>query len=272
MEKYSVLMSLYKNEKPEYLKQSIESMINQSNKPDEIVIVIDGPITNELEVVVEEYQSKYPRVLNIVTSEVNLGLGLALNLGLKHCRNELVARMDTDDVSLPTRCEKQLLAFEGNKELSIVGAMVNEFCTDPNEIISSRIVPTTHDKIYEFSKRRSAFNHPTVMYRKSKVLKCGGYSDLRRNQDVDLFGRMLYSGCKASNLNEALLLFRSNQDLSKRRRSWENTKSYIATIRKFWRMGYSGFTDYAVVAVAQTVIFACPVYVQNWLYKNFLRN
>lgn len=271
MDKYSVLMSLYIKEKPEYLKQSIESMIHQTVTPDEIVIVKDGPLTNELEEVLTKYEEKYPELFNIIVSEENLGLGLALNLGLKHCKNELVARMDTDDISLPDRCEKQMQKFKQDNELVIVGTMVDEFYDDPNKIISKRIVPTKHNEIYEFARRRSPFNHPTVMYKKGKVLKYGGYGDLRRNQDVDLFGRMLFSGCKAANLNESLLLFRSNESLSKRRRSWVNTRSYITTIRKFWKLGYSSFADYAIIAIVQTIMFVCPLRVQNWLYKKFLR-
>jgi glycosyltransferase involved in cell wall biosynthesis len=271
MEKYSVLMSLYKKEKPKYLKQSIDSMLNQTILPDEIVIVKDGPLTDELEEVLNSYIARYLDLFNIVVSERNLGLGLALNLGIINCRNELVARMDTDDISLPDRCEKQLRAFEQNNELVIVGTMVDEFYNNPNEIISSRVVPTTHNAIYEFAKRRSPFNHPTVMYKKSKVIECGGYSDLRRNQDVDLFGRMLFAGVKAANIGESLLLFRSNNALSKRRRSWENTRSYIFTIYNLWKLGYSGLSDYLIVAIGQTVMFLCPLTVQNWLYKKFLR-
>lgn len=272
MQKYSVLMSLYIKEKPEYLKESIDSMLNQTIKPDEIVIVKDGPITNELDLLLEKYTENYPKTFNIIKSEENIGLGLALNLGLKNCKNELVARMDTDDISLPQRCEKQLAAFEKDNELVLVGTMVDEFYSDPTNIISSRLVPTSHSEIYQFAKRRSPFNHPTVMYKKSKVLESGGYSNLRRNQDVDLFGRMLYSGAKAANINESLLLFRSNNDLSKRRKSWENSKSYIFTIRKLWKLGYSDFSDYLMVAIGQTIMFLCPIKVQNWLYKNFLRN
>ena len=91
------------------------------------------------------------------------------------------------------------------------------------------------------------------------------------NQDVDLFGRMLYSGLIAGNIEESLLFFRSNDDLAKRRKSWENTKSYIDTIKKFWKMGYSSFSDYAMIAVAQTSMFLMPVKLQHLVYKNFLR-
>ncbi|MBQ7111380.1 MAG: glycosyltransferase [Thermoguttaceae bacterium] len=271
MERYSVLFSLYKKENPAYLRLAFESMLKQTARPDEIVVVEDGPLTDELYAVVREYQTNYPELFNVVVSEKNVGLGLALNLGLNACKNELVARMDTDDISKPERCEKQLRRFEEKPELAIVGAWVDEFYDEPTQTVSTRAVPTESDAIYCFAKRRSAFNHPTVMYRKSKVLEVGGYSDLRRNQDVDLFGRMLYSGCKAENIGESLLFFRANADLAKRRRSWENTRSYIETIEKFWKMGYASRWDYLVVAVAQTGMFLMPIKLQHWIYKKFLR-
>ena len=270
MEKYSVLMSLYRKEKPEYLCLAIDSILNQTVAPDEITIVKDGLLTPELDAILDEY-SKTSDVFNIVGYENNRGLGLALNYGLEHCSNELVARMDTDDIAKPDRCEKQLKKFAENPNLSLLGSSVEEFYTDPKNVVSRRVVPASHNEIYEFAKRRSAFNHPTVMYKRSKVLELGGYGDLRRNQDVDLFGRMLYSGLIAGNIEESLLYFRSNDDLAKRRKSWENTKSYIDTIKKFWKMGYSSFCDYMIVFIAQTGMFLMPVKLQHWVYKKFLR-
>lgn len=266
LQKYSVLMSLYKKEKPEYLELAIDSMINQTVKPDEIIIVEDGPLTDELYAVLE----KYP-MLHRVKNENNLGLGLALNIGLKECRNELVARMDTDDCSKPERCEKQLARFAEKPYLAIVGSHIDEFVGNTSNIISKRIVPVTSEEIYNFAKRRSAFNHPAVMYSKTAVLENNGYADLKRNQDVDLFGRMQFRGYKAENIDEALLWFRSSDELARRRKSWQNTWSYIATIRKFWKMGYSSFKDYLIVAVAQTVMYLMPVKFQNFIYKKFLR-
>lgn len=148
MEKYSVLMSLYKKEKPEYLVLAIDSMLNQTVAPDEIVIVEDGPLTQELYDVLDKYEEKITRVKN----ETNIGLGLALNVGLKMCKNELVARMDTDDISKGDRCEKQLKVFEDKPELSIVGSWVDEFFDNPDEVVSIRAVPTTSEEIYKFSK------------------------------------------------------------------------------------------------------------------------
>ncbi len=271
MQKYSVLMSLYKKEDPDYFQLALDSMINQTVKPDEIVLVEDGPLTDELYAVVKDYEDKYYGLLHLVINKRNLGLGLALNKGLEVCRNEFIARMDTDDISKPERCEKQLKRFEEKPELAIVGSYIDEFIGTPDNVISQRRVPTTSETIYNYAKKRSAFNHPVVMYRKSAVLAEGGYSSLKRNQDVDLFGRMLFKGYKAENIDEALLWFRSGRDLAIRRKSWENTWSYIATIRKFWKMGYSSFSNYISVALAQTMMYLMPVKIQSWIYKKFLR-
>ena len=264
--KYSVLMSLYKKEKPEYLKLALDSMLNQTVAPDEIVLVEDGPLTEELYAVLNEYP-----MLHRVKNETNLGLGLALNVGLKQCRNELVARMDTDDCSKPDRCEKQLARFAEKPYLAIVGSHIDEFVGDISNVVSQRVVPTSSDEIYNYAKKRSAFNHPAVMYSKTAVLENDVYADLKRNQDVDLFGRMQFEGYKAENIDEALLWFRSSDELAKRRKSWQNTWSYIATIRKFWKMGYASFIDYAMIGIAQTGMYLMPIKIQNYIYKKFLR-
>jgi glycosyltransferase involved in cell wall biosynthesis len=270
--KYSVLMSLYYKENPEFLRLSIESMLAQTLKPDEIVIVKDGILTEELDRIIEYYVLKNPNLFTIVPLKQNLGLGLALNEGLKKCRNEIVARMDTDDISLDIRCELQMEEFANNSQLSIVGSLINEFYDEPNNIVSSRVVPTEHEDILKFSRRRSPFNHPTVMYKKSAVLGCeGGYHDVRRKEDIDLFGRMLNQGHIARNIDKPLLLFRSNEDNFKRRKSWENCKSYIAVIYDFWKKGYSSIFDLLIVSVGQLIMYFSPLWLLKIISNSFLR-
>ncbi len=269
--KYSVLMSLYIKEKPEYLDEAIKSIIQQSLKPDEIVIVKDGNISKELQEILDKYVKLYPNLFNIIGYEKNRGLGLALNYGLEYCKNELVARMDTDDIAKPDRCLKEVKAFLLHPDYAVIGSAVDEFYYSTEKITGRRVVPSQPEDIYNFAKRRSAFNHPSVMFRKSKVLEFGGYADLRRNQDVDLFGRMEFGGCKSANFKESLLWFRSDENLAKRRKSWENSWSYIDTIRRFWNMGYSKLSDVIVVSIAQILMYLMPIRLQNWIYKTFLR-
>lgn len=269
--KYSVLISVYFKESPQFLRTSVNSMLAQTLKPDEIIIVKDGKLTDALDKVIDEYLYEHPSIFTIVSLEKNLGLGLALNEGIKVSRNELIARMDSDDISLKNRCELQLQEFANNNELSIVGTMTDEFYDDPNKIITSRIVPTTHEEILEFSRRRSPFNHPTVMYKKSEVLRCGGYRDVKRKEDIDLFVRMLNDKCIAMNINKSLVLFRSNEGNFARRKSWENCRSYIAVIYGFWRKGYSSMGDLIYVIIAQCIMFISPVWVLKILSNSFLR-
>lgn len=272
MEKeYSVLMSVYSKEKPEYLKLSIESMLNQTLPPLDFVLVKDGPLTEELNEVINLYKEKHPQLLNIIEIKKNVGLGKALDEGIKHCRYELIARMDSDDISLPSRCEKQLRVFNDNSEYSIVGTMIDEFYDDPTKIVSSRIVPVAHQEIFQFMKRRSPFNHPTVMYKKNEVLKVGGYGDLPRKQDLDLFSRMINNGCKAFNIAESLVLFRSNEDNFLRRKSWGYCKSYISVQYRIWKRGHCSLIDLLYVICGQLLVLLSPVWFLKWLSNKFLR-
>ena len=269
--KYSVLMSIYHKEKLDFFIESVESMLRQTIKPDEIVIVKDGPLTPELDQAINKYENQYSELFTIVPLEKNIGLGLALNEGLKKCRNDLVARMDTDDISLENRCELQLKEFDENPDLCIVGTWTNEFFDEPSNIVTSRIVPEKHEDIMKFSRRRSPFNHPTVMYKKSTVLGCGGYQDVLRKEDIDLFIRMLHNGCLSMNIQQPLLLFRSNEDNYKRRKTWVNCKSYISVIYRFWKMGYSSTMDLIVVVIGQMVMFLSPVWLLRILSDKLLR-
>lgn len=265
---YSVLLSVYHEEKVDYFIKSLDSLLTQTLPANEIVIVKDGPLTNELDKVIEQYQQDNPDLFTVVPLEENVGLGLALNQGLKVCKNELVARMDTDDIALPTRMEKQIDVFKKMDDLTIVGSNTDEFLNDSSEIISSRVVPSSHDEIVKFSKTRNPFNHPTVMYKKSHVIKCGGYKNLRRNQDYELFTRMLMNGYKGYNINESLLLFRANEDNLKRRKTWNKTKGDIDIRYKFWKEGYIGFKDFAFSTLAFIGAFLMP----NWLFDKVSSN
>lgn len=268
---YSVLMSVYKNENPDYFRMSIESMIHQSLMPEEIVIVKDGQLTEELDNVIKFYETKYRKMITIVALSNNIGLGLALNEGLKKCRNEFVARMDTDDISLINRCELQIAEFRKDKNLDIVGTNIDEFYDTPQNCISTRVVPTNHDDIINFSRRRNPFNHPTVMYKKSSVISNGGYSDFRRNQDLDLFVRMLNNNCKAKNIDQSLLLFRANKDNLQRRKSWEKCRSYISMVYSFWKSGHSTTVDLIFVAASQIIFYISPSWFFERISSKYLR-
>jgi glycosyltransferase involved in cell wall biosynthesis len=263
-------MSVYHKESPEYLSLSISSILNQTVPSDDIVIVKDGPLTHELDLILNNFARNY-RNINIVSLEKNVGLGAALNAGLKECKNELVARMDTDDIALENRCELQLAEFENDKKLDIVGTFMYEFSNNPDDVKTIKTVPVTHEEIYKFAKRRNPFNHPTVMYKKSVILSNGGYSNMRRGQDIDLFTRILYKGCKGKNINKPLLKYRTNEAMINRRKSWVTTKSYISVIYNSWKMGYAGINDLIYVFVLQVGMMVCPTPIVKWVHNKFLR-
>jgi glycosyltransferase involved in cell wall biosynthesis len=165
-QKFSVLMSLYIKEKAEYFNACMQSIMDQTVLPNEIVIVFDGPISDELKTAVDDYIQRYPQLIRIVNNEVNKGLGLALADGILACSNELIARMDTDDIARADRFEKQLKLFSDDPELDICGSHIIEFEGNINNVLAKRKVPLTHEEIAEYQKQRSAFNHMTVMYKK----------------------------------------------------------------------------------------------------------
>lgn len=214
-------MSLYKKEHPEYLRVALDSMINQTIKPDEIVLVEDGPLTDELYAVVDEYKS----YLTIVVNEKNLGLGLALNKGLETCRNDLVARMDTDDISVCNRCEKQLIYFSEHTDTTILGGQIEEFVTDTNDVIGKRVVPEMDEKLKLYMKKRCPFNHVTVMFKKTDIIKVGNYQDWFWNEDYYLWIRLALEGYKFANLSDTLVHTRVSAEMYQRRGGWQYFRS-----------------------------------------------
>ena len=223
MEKYSVLMSLYKSEDASCFKLALESMLNQTVPPDEIVLVEDGPLTEELYAVIEQYKDN----LVIVKNKSNLGLGLALRRGVKACKNELIARMDTDDIAVENRCEMQLNYLVNNREVSIVGGQIEEFVGEISNIVGKRVVPCSNQGIYKYMKKRCPFNHMTVMFRKSSILKAGNYKHCFWNEDYYLWIRMYLKQQRFANLPDTLVLVRTGEDMYQRRGGIKYFKSEL---------------------------------------------
>lgn len=264
-------MSVYKKDDPSFLITAIESMLKQTVLCEQFIIVEDGPLSENLQRVIDGYAVKQPEMFSVVKLSENMGLGKALDKGLEVCRNDLVARMDADDISLPSRCEKLLDLFEKNPKLGLAGTNIDEFYDDPQNIVSSRKVPCDYESIRKFMRRRSPFNHPTVMFKKSEVVRCGGYGKMKRKQDFDLFARMLNMDCFALNIDESLLLFRSNKDNYKRRRSWEYCKSYIDVALVNYKRGYCSIVDLAYIIAGQLTLHLAPMWLMKKLSDSLLR-
>lgn len=271
MEKYSVLMSVYTKDDPEFFFLALDSMVKQTYSPDEIVIVKDGPIVEPLQKIIDDCAAVGTPPIVQVQLPQNKGLGIALNEGIKVIKNDLIARMDSDDYAMPERCELQAKAFENDPNLDIVGCPVLEFVGTIENVVGRRNVPLTNKEIYRFSKKRDPFNHPTVMYRKSAVEKAGGYSDYRKNQDTDLWIKMLSNNVTCMNLADPVFYFRFDEGTYCKRRSWINTKTLLEIRYKAWRLGFNSFGDFLMIAVAQMGMYILPVSFQRFLYHNILR-
>lgn len=270
MEEFSVLMSVYIKEKPEYLRECLDSVLANTVVPNEIVIVKDGPITDELEATLQEYIGNNESLFNIVPLETNHGLGLALAEGIQHCSNEIVARMDTDDIAVTNRFELQLRAFEEDPDLDICGGQIAEFETTPDDIIGERRVPLTHDEIVEYQKKRCAFNHMTVMYKKSKVLEAGNYKHCPLMEDDLLWVDMILAGAKCKNLNEYLCKARTNRDMIARRGGLKYYKKYKAARKRILDTGFITKKQYRKTNRIQFIVCIMPKWLRRFIFFKLL--
>lgn len=270
MESYSVLMSVYEKEQAEYFRASILSMLNQSVLTDDFVIMCDGPLTEEVEEVLAEMKQEHPDLFRIVHLDENRGLGIALQKGVTYCKNELIARMDSDDISVPDRCEKQLAVF-ANQDVDIVGGNIEEFVEDISKPTATRKVPCTDAEIKAFAKRRNPFNHPTIMFRKSAVKEAGNYEDCKGFEDYYLWARMLKCGMRGCNLPETLVYMRTSAGMYARRGSLSYAVLGVKARWKIHRIGFSSLTDFLISAGGQVVMSIVPLRMRQFFYGKFLR-
>lgn len=266
----SVLMSLYIKEKPEYAKACFDSLLRQTVQADEWVIVEDGPLSQEMYKLLAEYETAHPGLIKRVPLKENRGLGLALRAGVPKCKNELIARMDTDDIAREDRFEKQLKMFERHPKLDICGSQIDEFEESPDVIVAKRIVPVKHSEIAQYQKRRDAFNHMTVMFKKSAVLNAGNYKTCPLMEDTYLWVRMLQSGARCANIDEPLVFARIGNDMFERRGGWQYYKKYTAGRKMVYKTGYISAVDYYYTLAVQMVVSIMPNKVRGLVFKKIL--
>ncbi len=269
---YSVLMSVYKGENTEYFRASMDSLCNQTHPASQIVLVCDGPLGDELDMIVSEYKDKLGDILDVVQLPENKGTAYCANIGLKSCKNEYIMKMDSDDVCKSNRAEKQMSYLTDKPYIDILGSYIEEFKSADNTVIGVRQTPTTHEEIVKFAKRRAPFNNQTLVYKKEYAEKIGGYSnELIRCEDYDFMVRMLMAGAKSANIPEVLVRYRVDKNNLKRRRNWKNTKSFFAVRKKIYKMGFSGFWDYVLPCAGQLLLFITPSCITGLIYKLMLR-
>lgn len=220
--KFSVIMSIYKSDVPEYLRIALESLLNQTRKPDEIVIVGDGPVPALLEKEVENLRFQVsnkalPIKVTYLPQEKNSGLGEAMRIAAEAAKYDYLARMDSDDICLPDRFKKQMRCFEEDSNLSIVGGMITEFEGEPENVFAKRILPLEDAEIKKMMRGRCAVNHVTVIFKKADLMKAGNYQPFWKQEDHYLWARMMLAGCTFKNIPDIVVNVRSGRDQFARR-------------------------------------------------------
>jgi glycosyltransferase involved in cell wall biosynthesis len=270
MTNISVLISIYYKEHAEYLNQCLESLATQTVPATEIIIVKDGTLTDELENILSVSKEKLP--LKIVGYKENRGLAYALQYGLKFCSYELIARMDSDDICIPDRFEKQIKYFNKNINIDIAGGYISEFIDTIENNVGIRDVPLNDIEIKNYLKKRSPFNHVTVMFKKDAVLKSGNYQDWYLYEDSYLWCRMLLNNCKFGNINDILVCVRVGKDMYNRRGGWEYYNSGIRLQKFMLKNKLINIHEYIIIVFIKFVVqILIPNNIRKFIYLHFLR-
>lgn len=271
--KYSVLMSVYEKDCPIYLKAAIESMLNQTEVPDEIVLVCDGPLTDKQNQVIKEYFNH----MKVLRLERNQGLGAALSEGIKLCSNEWIARMDSDDISVSDRCSLQLDYLRKHPDVDVLSGTLAEFegnaCTEKEAlklVTSYKQLPEVHDQLKVYMSGRNPINHPCVMFRKSRVLEAGGYQPCYLFEDYDLWIRMFQKGAVFANVPQVLLYMRINH-MYERRGGIVYTREIIRFYKKMYQNQLITVPGFLVAVGIRVTVSLIPAKARRHLYETKLR-
>lgn len=259
---FSVLMSVYYNENPRYLKECLRSLLCQTLQADEVILVEDGPISDELKGVIAQYREQ----LNIVSVPLNenVGLACALNEGLKYCLYDLLARMDTDDIALPDRFEKQVTFMIGNPDVAASSGFIEEF-NDKGEVLSQRVLPLEHDALVKFAKKRSPLSHPAVIFRKDAVYAVGGYPEFYP-EDYLLWVKLIQAGYKITNIPNVLVKMRTGEGFITRR-GWRFLKGEIRVYSYMYKSKFINLFEFINIVLIKSALRLSPRFIKVFLYK-----
>ena len=270
---FSVAMSVYKNDKAEYVERALQSITKeQTVKPNEIIVVVDGPVPESVDEVLKKYRETY-NCFELIRLPENKGLGNALKIAVDKCSHSLIARMDSDDISLPTRFEQQLQCFIEQEDLDIVGGDITEFIGEESNVVGKRDVPVTDTAIKAYMKKRCAFNHVSVMYKKEAVLKVGNYQDWFWNEDYYLWIRMQMGGCIFANTGTILVNVRVGEDMYRRRGGRRYYKSEKDLQKYMYKNKMISFGTYFVNVLKRFIVqILLPNRLRGWLFRKFARS
>jgi hypothetical protein len=241
-EAFSLLLPVYRGDRPEFLRRAFRSSVDdQTLRPDEVVVVRDGPVSADLARTIAELAEASPVPVVTVELERNMGLAYALERGLDACAHDVVARMDADDISLPERFARQLALMSGG--LDLVGTGMYEFADEVGTIVGRRTPPVGADAISRYARFHDPFNHPTVVYRRAAVQRAGGYKPLGLMEDYYLFARMIQEGARVQNLPDPLVMYRVSAGAYKRRGGVAQLRAEVRLQREFRRARFTSLAQ-----------------------------
>lgn len=268
--KFSVLMPVYGKENPFFLTQALQSIWdNQTLKPNEIVIIKDGPLTNELEIILSNFAKIAPTKIKALKE--NVGIGKALNIGVNECSFDYIARMDSDDIAFPDRFYKQINFLEQHPKIGIVSSFIDEFINTKDNIISTRKVPLSHEQIIENLKGRCPLNHPAVVFKKEAVLAAGNYQPFFLKEDIYLWLRLFENKTIFANINESLLYFRITKETYKRRGGLQYAISEFKILKYRFDIGLINIFQLFYFIFLSVPIRLAPAFIRSFIYSRFLR-
>lgn len=269
---FSIAMSVYNKDNAVYFERALKSITEeQTIMPSEIVLVCDGPLNSELDAVIDCYNARYP-IFNIIRLPKNKGLGNALKVAIENTSNELIARMDSDDVSVNDRFEQQLYYFNKHPEIDVVGGDIAEFIGEEKNIVGKRSVPKIDHEIKEYMKKRAAFNHVSVMYKKGSVQAAGGYQDWFCNEDYFLWIRMQLNNAAFANTGTVLVYVRVGEEMYQRRGGKRYFLSEYGLQRLMLQRRMIGVTTFIENVSKRFIVqMMLPNKVRGWVFKRFAR-
>lgn len=269
-QKFSVSMCVYGKDNPEWFDTAVESILNQSVKPSEVVLVVDGPVPEKIDKIIEKYKDN--NIFNVIRFKENQGHGNARRAGLRECRNDIVAIMDADDISVHDRFEKQLSEFQLHSDLDIVGGNITEFIGEETNIVGRRVVPCQDAEIKDYLKSRCPMNLVTVMFKKSSIEKAGGFIDWYCEEDYYLWIRMTLLGMRFANISDDLVNVRVGNDMYNRRGGMKYFKSEAKLQKYMLEHHVIGFGTYASNILKRLIVqVLLPNKIRGWVFRKFAR-
>lgn len=272
LDNYTVIMSVYYKVNPNDLKESIESILNQTYKTNEFILIKDGILTKKQEKIINQIVENNKNIFKIYQFKDNQGAGTAYNKGIEMCTNKWAAVMDSDDYAVESKFEKQMKYLATHEDIDAIGTNAVEFLDNINNVVATRIMPETNEEIVEFSHARCPLIQPTVVFNVESVKRVGSYQNSPLTEDFDLYIRMIMNNCKFYTYQEVLYYVRTSEDFFRRRGGIKYLKPILSFKYKYYKLGFFDKKQFLKTFLSSFIVAIMPNVIRRFFYKKFLRN